>query len=449
MRIRLIQPSQLDDNGTPLKYRTLFLPFLTLATVVALTPDGVEVGITDEYVATIDFDEDIDLAAVTSQTCQAPRAYEIAAEFRKRGTRTLLGGIHASMCTQEALEHFDIVLAGEAEEIWAQVLGDVNRGDPKRLYQAPRYADLSRLTIPRFDLIDYGKYMVPPFARTPLIPLQTTRGCPHSCDFCSVASFAGQTIRRKPVRNVIREIETIRPSRVFFTDDNILADPDYARDLFNAMKGLRLRWACQMSTEVRQYPELVELAAASGCHETFVGIESLSPDNLRTVHKSFNHVETYADTFRRLADVGILAQVSLIFGLDHDTVTRLRDTVHKVMEWDVNYLYINLLTPFPGTRLHERMREANRIRHDNWSLYDGKHVLVQPQRITASELEECVWYGYRTFYSRRHILGRAWRFKKQYVRFFPRDNVIEELFFQHHMRRCIRRHVHPFSLGET
>jgi radical SAM superfamily enzyme YgiQ (UPF0313 family) len=447
MKIRLIQPSQLDERGKPARLQKLFMPFLTMPTLAGLTPAGVDVAITEDYVEDIDYEEEVDLVGLTAQTCQAPRAYQIADEFRKRGTKTIMGGIHASMCPEEALRHVDSVVVGEAEDLWAGILADAKANELREMYVAADRPDLGAPVIPRFDLLDYSNYVVPPFARTPLLPIQTTRGCPHNCDFCSVARYMGNTIRKKNVAHVIREIEAAKPSRVFFTDDNIIGDPKYARDLFTALKPLRLRWACQMSTRIASHPDLIELAAEAGCHETFIGIESLNDQALRSMHKGFNKSAEFGRMFEQLKNVGILAQASFVFGFDDDTAEDLRRVVERVMTWDVNYLYIFILTPFPGTGTHQKITEQGRILSADWSQYDAMHSVMKFKNMTAESLFECLWDAYGKFYATRSIWKRVWRFRKQYIRFFPRDMAIEEVFFQSHMGRAIAGGSHPFTLG--
>lgn len=447
MKVRLIQPSQLNENGRPKRFRKLFFPNLGLPTIAALTPAGIDVGITIEYMHDVDLDEDVDLVGITAQTCQAPRAYQLAAEFRKRGKRTIMGGIHASACPEEALGHFDSVLIGEAEGLWDKVLSDVAAGGLQRIYQAEVRPGLSVPVVPRYDLLDYSDYVIPPFARTPLIPIQATRGCPHACDFCSVSEFWGHQVRKKPVANVVREIEVIDPSRVFFTDDNIGADPGYARELFGALGPLKKRWACQMSTTIGRQPDLIAAAADAGCHETYMGIESLNPRSLDSIRKGFNRTDEYEVLFRRLADVGILAQVSLIFGLDDDTADDLRRMIDVVMGWDINYVYIAILTPFPGTRLYDRFKRDGRISTADWSPYDVTRVVFNPKLMDAKQLEDLVFECFGKYYSTSSIFRRAWHFRRQYLRYCPRDNVVEETFFQFHIKSSVEKRCHPFSLG--
>ncbi|MGA1825532.1 MAG: B12-binding domain-containing radical SAM protein [bacterium] len=447
MKIRLIQPAQLDEYGNTIKYKKLFMPSLTLPTVAALTPKGIDVGITEDYVEDIDFDEDIDLVGITALTCQAPRAYQIAEEFKKRGKKTIMGGIHASFCMEEALRHVDSVLVGEAENLWQRVIEDIKNRDLKRVYKASQNPDLSRSAIPRYDLLDFKNYVIPPFSKTPQIAVQTARGCPHCCDFCSVHPFLGRTIRKKNIRHVVREIEAISPSLVFFSDDNIGADPKHAKELFEAIVPLKIRWACQMDTTIIRYPELIELAAKAGCHETFIGVESLNDDSLHTINKGFNKVSEYKELFRLLKDVGILGQASLVFGLDGDTRNNLEHTIDTVLDWDIKFLYIFILVPLPGTKIYGQMKEEKRIVSHDWSLYDALHATVRNKCLSTDELTAIIWKSYRKFYSVTNILRRIWRFKKQYILFFPRDLAVEDIFFSFCIRKSVKKGMHPFTLG--
>lgn len=447
MKIRLIQPAQLDEKGNVLKLTKLFIPHLAMPTIAGLTPKNIDVQITEDYVEDINFNEEVDLIGITGLTSQATRAYQIADEFRKRGKKTIMGGIHASMCPQEVLEHCDSVVIGEVEEIWEQILNDVKSNNLKTMYQAQQRPNLSRLVIPRFDLLNFKNYLIPTFAKTPLIPIQTSRGCPNQCDFCAVTTFLGHQIRKKPIAHVIREIETIKPSRIFFTDDNICGDPNYAKELFKALTPLKIRWAGQMSTTIIKHPELIELAAKSGCHETFMGIESISTESLKIINKEFNNVNRYEELFQRLSEVGILATTSFVFGLDADTAESLRKTIDTVLNWHINYIVIFILTPFPGTKLYNRMEKEGRIMHGDWKFYDAIHPLIKFKNIHTTELNNIVWDSYQKFYSLKNIFRRAWRFKKQYIKFFPRDFILEELAFSLMMRKSVNIRKHPFTLG--
>ncbi len=447
MKIRFIQPSQLDEKGNCIKYSKLLMPSLTMPTLAALTPEDIEVGITDDYVEDVDFNEQVDIVSITAMTCQAPRAYQIADEFRKRNVKTIMGGVHVSMCAEEALEHCDSVLVGEAENLWEEIIADAERNDIKRYYRAKDYPDLSRLAIPRYDLLDFNKYVKPPFSKTPCIPIQATRGCPHKCDFCSVHPFLGHRIRKKPLENVVREIEKYNPSLFFFSDDNIGADPVYARELLRAVSPLKTRWACFMSTDIIRYPDLLELAAKAGCHETFIGVESINEESLKAAGKGFNKVDEYKELFKQLKKVGILSQASFVFGLSEDTPDSLKRTVDIAMGWGIKFMYIFIVGPLPGTKFYENMEKENRILNRDWSLYDGLHSLLDYKKITPEELMDIVWESYEKFYSLKHIWRMAKRFSGEYLKFFPRTNLVEDIYFQMKMRNAVRNKTSPLLLG--
>jgi radical SAM superfamily enzyme YgiQ (UPF0313 family) len=447
MKLLLIQPAQLDANRRPMKFKKLIMPFLNLATLAALTPNGIDVSITDDYVEEIDFETDADLVGITGMSCQAGRAYQIADEFRKRGIPTIMGGIHVSARPEEALEHADSVLIGEAEDLWDRVLADAESGRLRSIYQAERAPDLGRLVIPRYDLFDFGNYLIPPGAKTPTIPIQTSRGCPNRCDFCSVVDFLGHEMRTKPVENVIREIESLRPSKIFFADDNINGDPQHARELFAALKPLKLRWSCQMTTQIMKDPDLIELAAEAGCHENFVGIEAVTEENLRSIHKEFNKPEEYKRFFKRLSDAGIFAQVAIMFGFDEDTVESLKRTMDTILSWNINYLYIGVLTPLPGTKLFQRLDREGRITTTDWSFYDCVQPVIDFTNITYRELVDAIWEGYERFYSIANILRRMWRFRRPYVKHYPRVSPMTEMIYSLFMRKSIKAKQHPSALG--
>src|SRR5512145_1385585 len=241
MQIRLIHPSQLDDSGKPTHYKELCFPSLTLPTVAALTPNHDDVRTTFDAVETIDFDEDVDLVGITALTNNAPRAYQIAKQFRERGKTVVMGGMHATALPDEALQHVNSVVIGEAENNWPRLLKDFEeRRELQPIYSSAQLPDLQELSIPRFDLMGLEHCMRIPFKKDeiPVIPIATTRGCPYRCSFCSVTKFFGGTFRTKPISNVLREIEAAKAAgaqTIFFVDDNVMGNADYAEELFTAL----------------------------------------------------------------------------------------------------------------------------------------------------------------------------------------------------------------------
>lgn len=446
MRVRLIQPSHLDLRGRVYKFERLFMPSLSLLTVAALTPPGVDVALSLDAVERIDFDEPVDLVGIGALTAQAPRAYQIARSFRARGRKVVMGGIHASMCPDEALEHVDAVVIGEAEDVWATVVEDARRGRLQRRYQAPRVPDLSRLVVPRFDLLRHDKHMKLPFEAMTHVPIQTTRGCPFDCSFCSVVAYLGHRMRKKPVAHVVREIESVGPKKVLFADDNIIGDPDYARELFRALRPLNIRFFCQMGTNIRRYPDLMDLAAEAGCCEALFGIETTNAASLRSMNKRHNQPENYAELFRALKSAGILAHASVIFGFDDDTVASLRAFVDEALAWDVNYLLVNALTPLPGTRLYREAMESGRLLTSDWSAYDCFHPTIASRGITPADLERSIWEAWERYFSPRNIAARALRFRHEYAAHSSRNNLALNVFIQGFMGHVARqRRHHPLA----
>jgi radical SAM superfamily enzyme YgiQ (UPF0313 family) len=446
MKIRLIQPSHLDARGQVHKFQRLFMPTLSLLTVAALTPRGVDVALSLDAVEDLDFDERVDLVGIGALTAQAPRAYQIAREYRRRGRKVVMGGIHASMCPEEALEHVDAVLVGEAEEIWPQIVDDARRGQLQRRYQAPRQPDLSQLVIPRFDLLRHDLHMKLPFEAMTHLPIQTTRGCPFDCSFCSVVAYLGHRMRKKPVAHVIREIESVGPKKVLFADDNIIGDPDYARELFRALRPLDIRFFCQMGTNLLKHPDLMDLAAEAGCSEALFGIESTNVASLRAVNKHHNRPASYPELFRRLRSAGILAHASVVFGFDEDTVESLRAFVDEALGWDVNYLLVNALTPLPGTRLYKEAQAQGRLLTSDWSAYDCFHPTIASKGITPVDLERSIWEAWERFFAPARIAERAYRFRREYVVHRRRNNLALNVFIQGFMGHVARqRRHHPLA----
>ncbi len=445
MKIRLIQPAQIDDSGHPIKFRKLFLRSATLPTIAALTPNDA-VSITNEYIDEIDFEEDVDLVGITALTCQAPRAYQIADEFRKRGKTVVMGGVHATALPGEALKHVDSVVIGEAENLWEKVVRDVRKKKLERTYKASSLPDMKKLVLPRFDLIDSKKFMKAPFSEKPsILPMATTRGCPFGCNYCSVTKFYGGSFRTKPIDNVLTEIEATGAGTYFFTDDNIVANSVYFSRLCRELSPLGIKWSSQCSTIIRNKPELVELAGKSGCREMLLGIESMDEKNLKSVNKKFNKPESYKELFKLLKQNGISPHVMLMFGMDNDNFDLFERTLDFLLENGVNFLRIFIVTPFPGTELYTRFERDGRIFDRDWSKYDGFHPLFFPPKISARELGESARRGHQRFYSSKNIVKRLWKLKRFYLD--PRnskESLLYDIFFQIHFNIATRKKLDPW-----
>ncbi len=392
-RLVLIAPSQKTGK------RALFPP-LNLAVVAGLTPESWDVRILDEAVEPVDLDLEATLIGLTVMTPLAPRAYELADHFRRRGIQVVLGGIHPTILPQEAGRHADAVVIGEAEGVWPQVLSDAARRRLRRVYRVVRRSDLAGLPWPRRDLFKAGAYLT-------TATVQTSRGCPFSCDFCSVTRFFGRTYRCRPVEETAREVGSLREKIIFFVDDNIFGAPGRARELFQRLVPLGLTWAGQSSINIAKNAELLKLAAKSGCRGLFVGLESLLPDNLREVGKGLlNRVADYRESIARIQGHGIGVEGAFIFGFDQDDPGVFARTVDFARRIRLAAAQFGILTPFPGTPLRERLEREKRITDRDWGRYTISNVVYRPVRMSGEALQAGFDWAYRTFYSYPSILGR-------------------------------------------
>jgi radical SAM superfamily enzyme YgiQ (UPF0313 family) len=379
------------------------MPKLTLP-LLAVYADGLfDVRIIDETVEDIDFNIKADLVAITVVTQLAHRAYEIAQEFRRRGVKIVMGGFHVYFFPDEAAEHADSLVIGEAEGVWEQLLLDFLAGKMKRRYQRDTPHSLVGLRKPRIDLVKREAYYTPNV-------IETARGCPHRCAFCAVTLFWGHRHRFRPVPEVINEIRSMPPGAIVFVDDNIIGSPSRAKELFKAMIPLKRKWSSQADMRLAKDPELLELCAKSGCQWLLMGIESINTQNLEDVGKTrVNRVGEYEESIRTIQAAGINVLGSFIFGLDHDDKTVFDNTVQFCVDNRMSGANFYIFIPLPFTRLFDKMEKEGRILHHDWSRYDGNHVVFRPMLMTPNELLEGYIYAYRSLYSIRSILKRSLR----------------------------------------
>ena len=346
---------------------------LSLLVLAGLTPPEWEISIVDENLGTPDYSAmpRPDLVGITAFTSQANRAYEVAAQFRRLGVPVVMGGIHATMCVDEALEHADSVVTGEADGIWPQVLEDVRHGRLKRRYDGD-FADINDVPCARNDLLTTGYAFG---------AIQTTRGCPLNCTFCSVTAFNGARYRQRPIADVVREFQTIREKHVLIVDDNLIGTRDdhiaRAKDLFRAMAEANLgkEWIAQATINFADDEELLTLAAKAGCKGVFIGFESPSPEGLRELGKKFNLQKgrDFRASVRRIQRHRILVVGSFIIGLDADRPGIGKRIAEAASQYGLDNLNALFLTPLPGTRLWDQMKSEGRIALDtfpeDWKYY--------------------------------------------------------------------------------
>jgi radical SAM superfamily enzyme YgiQ (UPF0313 family) len=400
LRIRLVTPAAVHDRWEN-RPAHLPLPMLALPAVAACTPPQHEVGIVDERLERIDSGTAPDVVGITVDTTLAPRAYELARRFREAGSFVVLGGPHVSTLPEEGLRHADAVVVGDAEDTWPRLLEDLAADRARRLYQSA-YPDLAGLQPARLDLLPQGAYPA-------LDVTHATRGCPNRCEFCCVPRVGGRRYRRRPVPEVIHEIERHQGLMTLFWDDNLTADPVYARQLFAALAPLGRRWLGQAAVPFACDRDLVRAAAASGCVGLFLGVESFSAETLRDAGKGFNRIERYREAVSNLHDHGIAIDAGIIFGFDRDDPGVFARTLAAVEELRFDVANFNLLTPYPGTPLFDRYGAEGRLLTEDWSRFQPYlDVVFQPAQMTRDELLRGFRETWRRYYRTGPILSRIW-----------------------------------------
>lgn len=377
----------------------LSIPPLTLPYLASITPPDIDVSIVDENVDEINFDKQVDLVGISVMTMAAPRAYQIAESYKKRGVTVVLGGVHPTMLPEEALLHADATVIGEAEDVWQELLLDFQRGNMKKVYKRDEPCKLDGLPHPRRDLLHKNAYFT-----TNVI--QTARGCPNNCDFCSITRFFGGKYRNRPVDDVIKEIETLNGKYLAFADADIAGNRLYAKKLFEALIPYKKIWVSDAGIRIAKDDELLNLADKSGCKCLYVGFESLSPASLREVGKSQNVSQQYKEAIDKIHQRGIMVSGGFIFGFDNDDESVFERTVEFAIQSKVDFADFNVLCPYPGTRLYDRILEEKRIIETDWGKYCGYNVVFRPKLMSVETLQNgCIW-AWEQFYSNKSILKR-------------------------------------------
>lgn len=377
---------------------------LTFSTLASLIPRELkaEVKIIDEGVQDapeVEEAKSFDLVGMTVITGSAPRAYELADAYREAGVPVVLGGPHVTLVPDEAELRADAIVCGYAEETWPELLRDFVAGRMRKRYvMRPdfAFADMQEIPFPRRELMKQSGY-------TTVNTFEATRGCVHSCRFCVVPTAWGRRPFQKPIGHVIDDIRQSGARKILFYDLNLIADIGYAKELFKALVPLRIKWYGLTTTLLGRDEELLDLVARSGCRGLLIGFESVSEFSLRENRKGFNHPDDYAGLIARLQSLGIALNGTFVFGGDADTPECFSAVGEFVLRNGIELPRFSILTPFPGTPLHQDLDREDRILTRDWSLYDGQHVVFQPRNMSVEELQtghERVW---REVYSWRGI----------------------------------------------
>jgi radical SAM superfamily enzyme YgiQ (UPF0313 family) len=377
---------------------------LTLTTLAALIPPELpsDVQLFDEGIADVPPDLDADLVGLTVITGTARRAYELADAFRRRGIAVVLGGPHVTLIPEDASPHADSVVVGYAEDAWPQLLRDFANGSLRPRYEQSPNLDLADRPFARRDSLPANRYLTNNV-------FEATRGCIHNCDFCVVPAAWGRKPYQKPVEQVVADIRQHGARKLIFVDLNLIADREYALRLFRALVPLQAQWYGLATVLLAEDLELLEAAAQSGCKGLLMGLESISPDNLRQNHKTFNAPDKFVRVVERLHEHGIALQGCFVFGLDHDGPDVFFKTAEFAVQAGIDLPRFAIVTPFPNTALYKRLQAEGRILTRNWELYDGQHVVFRPARLSVDELQYGTEAAWKHAYSFRSIARRIWR----------------------------------------
>jgi len=395
---------------------------VALCILAALTPREHKVKIIDENVEVINFSERYDLVGITCMTQQATRAYQIADEWRKQSVAVIIGGIHATVSPEETKTHADSVVIGEAENLWKEILFDAYNKGLKPYYKSAQLVDLSKLPIPRYELLKNKNYEYH--------WIQTTRGCPFNCIFCAASKVYGNKYRVKAIEHVIAEIECLidlyPDSRIIFSDDNMFVNRRYAKELLQRIVPYKIRYRAQSDISIAEDDELLTLIRKSGCTFLFVGIESLSETNLEGIdrnNKKKKYLLQLPEHIKKIQSYGIGVMGGFITGFDEDDVTVFDKITEFVFE---NILYntqISILTPFPGTEIRKKLLSENRILDTDWENYTVFDVNITHPRITKDQFEEGITNAYKKLNSKDFYLKKMMHFKNIYTQLANEQKV--------------------------
>jgi len=387
---------------------------LWLPVIASVTPGDITVICIDENVEKINYNEKVDLVALSGMTCGIKRSFEIANIYRKKGVPVIIGGIHATMNPEECQNYADSVVVGEAEKIWPKIVKDFQEKKLKPLYTSDTFTQLTEIPVPRYDLLKIDKYMA--------APVQTTRGCPFNCDFCSVKIINGPMYRKKTIEQIIRELKFIKKqpgfNSIMICDDNFIGDLVFAKKLLKAMIPLHMNWMAQCSVNLGDHPDILQLMKKSSGIFVFIGFETVNKDNLKAMNKFVNNPDEYQQKISAIHNAGISVVGSLILGSDNDDLTSFREAYEFLNENNIIFCMLNILTPLPGTKLFKRMEKEDRFLTLDWNYFNVGNITIKTRKLSSEELRSgFIWlhkkyYNYDEIYKRFRRLIRRGNWKR-------------------------------------
>lgn len=410
MKVTLIYPSSRKSNPNlqwwkqPRSHR---YPGLGWLIVASLCNPATDITLVDDEVEDIPYEKETDLVGISLFTANSYRAYEISKSFRCRGIPVILGGVHVTACPEEASEHADSIVVGEAEDTWPELLKDFNNGKLKRVYTSTNTSDLSNMPLPRRDLLDKTKYST-------INTVQATRGCPFDCEFCSMRILFGSRTRCRPAEEVIEEIKSLDGNAFLLNDDNLAQKRDYYKKLFRSLIPLNKKWVGAASWNIANDNETLDLLEKSGCRALAVGFESLEPHyGVKKIGSKGDNFLRYKEVVKKLHTHKIAVLANFIFGFDNDNESMFKKTLEFALESQIDTAQFNILVPYPGTPVYQRLEEEGRITDRNWSNYISCNLCYKLKNMSKRTFLEELYKLKRKFYSSSKIAIRVMRTLKR------------------------------------
>lgn len=420
MKITLIKPN-IGRREHSLYVDNASMEPLQLGILAALTPRDIQVVMYDDRLEPIPYDEPTDLVAITVETFTARRSYEISAEYRKRGVKVIMGGMHVTLIPEEVKEYCDSIMIGDAEDKWGEMIADLRSGTLKPEYLCAPVAVPQKGVITRRDIFENKKYM-------PITLMQFSRGCRYHCKYCASSVYFKQHHYCRDIDEVIEEIRQQKRKLIFFVDDNIVGDKQKAKELFHRLIPLKIKWVSQGSIDMLEDDELMKLMAKSGCLGHVIGFESIKPESIKTMGKGVNKrfvEDQYKEAIRKLRKYGLQTWAAFTVGHDTDTLESIKATYRFALKNKFCFSAYNILMPYPGTALYDQLQKEGRLLYDGkWWLhpeYKFNYAAFAPANMTAPELTEVAYYCRKNFNSIRSVLYRLFEPKtnmRNPVRFF-------------------------------
>jgi radical SAM superfamily enzyme YgiQ (UPF0313 family) len=400
MKILLLSP---HTNAKKTFFNKFGYPSLTLQQVAGITPEEHDVEIVDERFENINFKKHYDLVGISCLTYNSLRGYEISKIFRQKGIPVVFGGYHASLMKDEVKKHSNAVVIGEAEYTWPKVINDVQKGQLKPFYKSNKLVKPEDIPNARHDIGNY----------TFMEAIQSSRGCPTGCEFCAMNIVEGSIFRGRPIENIINEMKSLKSKILFFADASLTVSPPFSKTLFKEMAHLNKEFHCFGNINVlSKDDELLRYAQEAGVNRWYLGIESITQENINQAGKSTNKVENYGKAIKKIKDHGMTVTGFFIFGLDHDTPQTFRKTLDAIYKWELDSASFSIITPYPGTRLFQRFEKEGRITNYNWSRYEEGKVNYKPIKLTEQELVEGIKGIAEEYFSFKQSFKRSFMYNQ-------------------------------------